>query len=210
MIYNFVLILLISFLSNSYADPAEKKTENTESLVAIKKKYNKILSDDFVIGNAKSSKYMIVYSSFTCHHCADYYNKIFLKVKANLIDKHKIAYVSRSFLQDRLSLTAALLTYCNGKEGYYPMLKVLFSRYDYWVKRSGYLEALKQLVLLGGIDEIKFEQCINNKELQDSLLEKQKEAVEELEIKGTPVFIINGKKFEGALTYDKIIEELNL
>ena len=188
------------------AEPVIKNIEKKQYSVD----YTKIIDSDIILGDKEAKNYIIIYTSLTCPHCSDFYNKVFPIIKAELIDTHKIAYVNRSFLSDRVAIAGTMLAFCNGKEEYYTMLKVLFAKSSYWVMDSNYLQALEKIASLAGISPAKFEQCLANKELQESLFLAQKEAVDQLNVHAIPVIIINGNQYQGALPYEKIKEKLIL
>ena len=55
------------------------------------------------------------------------------------------------------------------------------------------------------------EQCLNNNELQDSILKTRMEGEQKFEVSSTPTFIVNGKKVAGALSFEqfeKILQPL--
>ena len=56
-----------------------------------------------------------------------------------------------------------------------------------------------------------YKKCINNKKIEDHILEDRIESVKKFEINSTPTLIINNKKFNKTLTYKnlkKAIEKL--
>ncbi|AZL15743.1 thioredoxin domain-containing protein [Rickettsiales endosymbiont of Stachyamoeba lipophora] len=194
------LLSLIIMLSNlSVADNIQPAS-----------KYLGFIDQDIILGNPSSKKYLIVYSSLSCPHCSDFYNKIFPKLKSELIDTNKIAFANRSFISDRVSLAGTMLAMCNGNENYYTMLKVLYSKSDYWVVNPNYLQILEKLANLGGINSERFHKCVNDQALQTRLVDSQKAALNELNISAIPAFIINGKVLVGLLDYKRIKEELNI
>ena len=59
-----------------------------------------------------------------------------------------------------------------------------------------------------GID---YNKCINNKNIEDFVLEDRIEGVKKYNVSATPTLIINGEKFEKSLTYknlEKTLEKL--
>ena len=51
---------------------------------------------------------------------------------------------------------------------------------------------------------LNFEKCINNKYVEDHILEDRVEGVKKFKIEATPTLIINNKKFDKALDYKNI------
>ena len=200
MLKFFILILLVVLTSNiASAEPVDPINKYA---------YMSIMKDDKVLGNKSSAKYIIIYSSLTCHHCASFFSKIFPELKAKYIDTNKIAFANRLFITDRVAMAGTMLSYCD-ISNYYNMSNALFKHNETWVKNEGYLESLEKIAGLAGMDKEKFNSCISNQNLQDKILEKQKLAAEALEMKHVPYIIINGKQYVGPhdlVSIEKAIE----
>ena len=56
--------------------------------------------------------------------------------------------------------------------------------------------------------KLNFEKCINDKLLEDYILEDRINGVKTYEINSTPTLIINNKKFEKSLTYKNLEKAL--
>ena len=52
--------------------------------------------------------------------------------------------------------------------------------------------------------QIDFEKCINDKEIEDFVLNDRIEGVKKFEVNATPTIIINDKKFDKALNYKNL------
>ncbi|MBN9543635.1 MAG: thioredoxin domain-containing protein, partial [Alphaproteobacteria bacterium] len=146
-------------------------------------------------------------------------NNVFPLLRQNYIDNKKIAYVSRSMITDQACMAATMISYCKGEQNAHMMTMKFFEHYDTLIKplliSSGeaamnqYLSNLQNIAALADISKDQFKVCLENTNLQDSLLKTQKSASEQLEIKTIPFILINGKKYEGAFTYEAISEEIN-
>ena len=55
---------------------------------------------------------------------------------------------------------------------------------------------------------INFEQCINNKEIEDFVLNDRIEGTKKFKVNATPTIIINNKKFEKPLNYKNLKKSL--
>ena len=55
---------------------------------------------------------------------------------------------------------------------------------------------------------IDYEKCINNKEIEDFVLNDRIEGTKKFKINATPTIIINGKKFEKSLNYKNLKKSL--
>ena len=56
--------------------------------------------------------------------------------------------------------------------------------------------------------EINFEKCINNKKIEDYVLNDRIEGVKKFKVNATPTIIINNKKFEKPLNYKNLKKSL--
>ena len=55
---------------------------------------------------------------------------------------------------------------------------------------------------------MEFDECINNKYVEDHVLQDRIDAVKKFNINATPTLIINNKKFEKPLTYKNLKKAL--
>ena len=72
------------------------------------------------------------------------------------------------------------------------------------------LKNLKKFINQKGFD-IDFDKCINNKEIEDFVLNDRIEGAKNFDINATPTIIINDKKFDKSLNYNnlkKFLEKL--
>ena len=64
-------------------------------------------------------------------------------------------------------------------------------------------ESLRNFFISEGIN-IDFEKCINDKNVEDFVINSRINGAKDYEINATPTMIINGKKFEKALNFKNI------
>ena len=89
----------------------------------------------------------------------------------------------------------------------------MFANQQKWVKGNSAEEANKNLqkFLESEGFNVDFEKCIENKDIEDFVLNDRIDAVRKYKINATPTIIINNKKFEKSLNYKnlkKTIEKL--
>jgi protein-disulfide isomerase len=105
----------------------------------------------------------------------------------------------------KASVDAALAALAAGDQGkYWEMHELLFDR---WMQFDR--ESLDRNARELGLDIERFKQSMNDKKHADTL-KRNLNLAEELNVHSTPMFVINGKKYDGELTYrefKKIIEE---
>ena len=110
------------------------------------------------------------------------------------------------------ALNASKIAHCKN-DGKPNILHFLFKNQNMWTKGETIEELnlnLEKIVKNQkfGIDVKK---CLNDKKIEDHILEDRIEGVKKFKINSTPTIIINDKKFEKALNYKnlkKIIEKM--
>ena len=163
-------------------------------------------------GNKDAKITIITYESLTCGHCADFHNHIYPQLKKEFIDTGLVKIEFRHFPLDMAALNASKIAQCNNN-GKSDLLHFLFSNQKKWVigeTVENANENLKKLLKDENI-LIDFEECTNNKNIEDYVLNDRIEGVKKFKINATPTIIINNKKFDKSLNYKnlkKSIEKL--
>ncbi len=165
-----------------------------------------------ISGNADAKITIIAYESLTCSQCADFHKDVYPKLKKEYIDTGLAKIEFRHFPLDIAALNAAKIAQCKNNESL-KILESLYSNQQAWIKGNSVEDLnnhLKNYLEKGGFD-INFEKCINNKEIEDFVLNDRIEGVKKFKVNATPTIIINNEKFEKSLNYKnlkKIIEKL--
>ena len=142
---------------------------------------------------------IIDYSSLTSPHCAKFHNDILPALKEKYIATGKVRLVYRNFPLDNVAHKAAMLVSCAPEGKYFQLLDILFARQRNWAASENPREALAKLGKMTGIDEKRFEACINDADLANLILEERLYGQETYKIQSTPTFIIHGETHVGAL-----------
>ena len=163
-----------------------------------------------IIDGKKDAKIdIIVYESLTCSHCADFHKNVYPMLKQNYIDNGLLKIEFRSFPLDLAALNASKIAHCKN-DGDSRVLHYLYKNQNKWVKGntiSDLNKNLKKVVDDGNIN-LDFEKCINDKNLEDYILDERIKGAKNFEIQATPTVIIMGEKFEKALTYKNLVKYL--
>ena len=188
-----ILLFYLFFFKNSFS------SEN-----------NKI--KNIVEGNENAIVKILIYESLTCPHCADFHKKIYPELKRNFIDKDIVKIEFKNFPLDIAGLNASKIAHCNN-DGKSNILHFLYDNQNTWIKGKTIDEINSNLkkILKEENFGINFDKCINNKKIEDHILEGRIEGIKKFEINSTPTLIINNKKFDKPLTYKnlkKAIEKL--
>ena len=163
-------------------------------------------------GNIDAKVKIIVYESLTCSHCANFHKNIYPELKKQYIDTGIAIIEFKSFPLDMAALNASKIAHCKN-DGNSKILRFLFLNQTSWIKGETIEQLnlnLKEIINKEnfGID---FTKCVENKDIEDYILEDRIESERKFEINSTPTLIINNKKFDKPLTYKnlkKAIEKL--
>jgi len=163
-----------------------------------------ITAEDRALGNPEAPVTIVEYASMTCPHCAAFSAETMPKLKSEFIDKGQVRYVFRPFPLDRLALRASLMADCVPGDGYFELLDKLFATQKEWTQAANPLDALRAMGKEAGIEESKIDACMTDEKVIDRIAAGYKEAVEVYGVNATPSFLVNGKKYSGALPFDDL------
>ena len=153
--------------------------------------------------NAKVT--IIVYESLTCGHCANFHKNIYPDLKKEFIDTGLVKIEFRNFPLDIAALNASKIAHCKN-DGEPNILHFLFENQKIWAKGDDldqFNSNLKEIINKEDFG-INFDKCLNNKKVEDHILEDRIEGVKKFEVNSTPTIIINDKKFDKPLNYKNL------
>ena len=162
-----------------------------------------------VAGNKDAKIKIIAYESLTCSHCADFHKDIYPQLKKDYIDTGLAKIEFRHFPLDIAAFNASKVSQCKSDQSL-EILNSLYSNQQGWVKGNTAEEInnnLKKFIEEEGF-QMDFEKCINDKEIEDFVLNDRIEGVKKFKINATPTIIINDKKFEKTLNYKNLKKSL--
>ena len=174
------------------------------SIVNVNAEISRIISGD---KNAKIT--IIAYESLTCSHCASFHKDVYPQLKEEYIDTGLAKIEFRHFPLDMAALNASKISQCKKNQGL-EILEILYLNQKEWIKGNTIEkinENLKNFLIKEGFN-LNFEECIENKEIEDFILEERIEASKNFEINSTPTIIINNKKFEKSLNFKNLKKSL--
>ena len=160
-------------------------------------------------GNKDAKIHIIVYESLTCSHCADFHKNVYPKLKKNYIDNGLVKIEFRSFPLDLAALNASKIAYCNN-DGDSEILHYLYQNQSKWVRGNTINDLNKNLkkVINDSNFSLDFDKCIDDKNLEDYILDERIKGAKKFKIEATPTVIVMGEKFEKALTYKNLVKYL--
>ena len=158
-----------------------------------------ITEDDFIIGNSDAPITIIEYASLSCHHCADFHINTLPKIIEEFVDTGKAKIVFRDFPFNYPALLGSMVLRCVPNEFRYQYTDALYQLQSKWIVREKdqINKELYKIMQSGGMSKEQFNQCIENEEVENRILQGIISAQNEYKIKSTPSFIINGTLLEG-------------
>ena len=163
-----------------------------------------------IISGKEDAKIIIIaYESLTCSHCADFHIDIYPQLKKDYLDTGLAKIEFRHFPLDIAALNAAKIAQCKSDQSL-EILENLYSNQQKWVKGNTIEDInknLKEYLNITGF-KIDFEKCINNKKIEDFVLNDRIEGTKNFKVNATPTIIINNKKFDKSLNYKNLKKAL--
>ena len=161
------------------------------------------------VGNKDAKITIIAFESLTCSHCANFHKNVFPELKKEFLDTGIAKIEFRHFPLDIAAFNASKVAQCKN-DGNSEILESLYANQQKWVKGSSIQEANKNLqkFLKNEGFSIDFDSCVNNKEIEDFVLNDRIDGTKNFKVSSTPTIIINNKKFEKALTYKNLKKAL--
>jgi protein-disulfide isomerase len=160
------------------------------------------------LGNPNAPVTVYEYFSLNCPHCAEFATHALPKVIESYVKPGKVYYVFKDFPRNEDALWAAQIARALPAKAYYPFISELFRTQDEWAYAPGlktpkdYQNALFRYAALAGMDRTTFDAAIANKKLRAFVLNELNDAEKTYKVNSTPTFIINGRKREGAVSFD--------
>ena len=174
----------------------------------------------YVMGNPNAPIKLVEYGSLTCPHCAEFTEKSSADLRDTFVASGRVSFEFRNFVRDAIDLTAAQLTQCGAPESFFALTEQAFANQKAMFEKAqaagqpAYEAAMNQpegkramalAELTGlvdffsarGISKDQAATCLANTAKAQKLAKDTQDQGNELDITGTPTFIVNGAKFEG-------------
>ncbi len=161
------------------------------------------------VGNKDAKITIIAFESLTCSHCANFHKNVYPQLKEEYLDTGLAKIEFRHFPLDIAAFNASKVSQCKN-DGNSDILESLYANQQKWVKGSSIQEANKNLqkFLKSQGFSIDFNTCINNKEIEDFILNDRIDGAKNFKVNATPTIIINDEKFEKTLNYKNLKKAL--
>ena len=174
-----------------------------------------VKEDDFIIGDKSAPITVIEYSSLSCNHCANFHLNTLPQLIKEYVDTGKIKIVFRDFPLNYPALMGSMVLQCIDSNIRYDYLSLLYILQSKWVKPESEIakKELFKIMQAGGMTKDQFNECLNNKDLEQKILQILIDAQNEFNIRTTPSFVINDNLLEGNKSikeFKKIIDNILL
>jgi protein-disulfide isomerase len=169
------------------------------------------------IGDPAAPIKLIEYGSLTCGHCAHFAEEGMAPLLQNYVKPGKVSFEFRNFVRDPADMAAALLSRCAATGNFFTVTDRYFSAQKQWIGRiqaakpategltpqqqiGRFAEAgdLASIAARSGVTPARAKACLADPKALARLVEMRKVAIERHNLTGTPMFLVNGKKAEGA------------
>ena len=156
-------------------------------------------------GSVDAKIKLVVFESLTCSHCAHFHKDVYPGLKENFIDKGHVYIEYKNFPLDMAAMNASKIAHCRN-DGNSEILHYLYDNQSQWLRGNTIEELnqnIKELIEKSNFN-LDVESCLNNKKVEDHILEDRIEGAKTFKIEGTPTLIINGEKFNNPTNYKKL------
>jgi protein-disulfide isomerase len=162
-----------------------------------------------LVGNKSAKISIIAFESLTCSHCANFHKDVYPLLKKEYLDTGLAKIEFRHFPLDIAAFNASKVAQCKN-DGSLEILESLYANQQKWVKGSSVEEAnlnLKKFLSKEGFN-IDFENCINDKQIEEFVLNDRIDGAKNFKVNATPTIIINNEKFDKTLNYKNLKKAL--
>lgn len=167
---------------------------------------NVILPKGHPVGSKDAPISIYEYSSFGCYHCSDFHLETLPKLQKDFIDSGKVKLVFVDFPLDSKSMMAAMIADCMPEKNYHEFIKLLFKKQRDWGLSLRTEKLLAEYASLNGLSKEEVAKCLKNEKLAQNIIEERQQAIEKLNVQGTPALLVvskDGKEvIHGAPDYD--------
>lgn len=167
-----------------------------------------------ILGSNDAKISIEIFSSLTCPHCARFHLNVLPGLIKNFVDTKKVRIYLKDFPLDLAALNAAKIASCikDTNKNSISFLDEIYSKQNEWASGNNIEEINKKIKKISNkfnMSDKNFENCLSNKEKEDSILMSRIEAQKKYNITGTPTIIINKTKYEGDYNLEEISKYIN-
>lgn len=156
-----------------------------------------VTASDRVLGRANAPVTIVEYASFTCPHCADWYNDVLPALKTRFIDTGRVKLVFRDLptSPEQVSTAAAMIGRCAAPGRFFDVAASLFAG-QASLANGGGRDWFDNAIAASGRSRAEVEACFARPETHANLVTEVNAAMT-AGVTGTPAFFVNGKRLTG-------------
>ena len=145
-----------------------------------------------IVGNKDAKITIIAFESLTCSHCANFHKNVYPELKKEYLDTGLAKIEFRHFPLDIAAFNASKVAQCKN-DGNADILESLYANQQKWVKGSSIEEANEnlQIFLKNEGFSIDFESCVNNKNIEDFVLNDRIDGSKNFKVNSTPTITVS-------------------
>lgn len=168
-----------------------------------------VAKDAPVVGDKNAPVTIVEFADFQCPFCKEFHDNIYPRIKQKYIDTGKVKFIYQhyAFLGDE-STHAAEASVCAKEQGqFWKFHDLLFQKHTGENVGDFTLDKLKQFGKDLGLDQDKFNSCVDSRKYQNQVAEEILRA-SDYGVGSTPSLFINGKRIDGAVPmykFDQLI-----
>ncbi len=174
----------------------------------------------FRMGNQAAANRLVVFSSYSCPHCAEFERRSEMELTAGHISPGTLSFELRHLIRNPLDLAAALATECGPPRRFFTRHRAIMRAQDRWLAVTSKATAAQQqrwssgpvpgrmraiandlgfheLLAPHGVSRAALDRCLGDHKRAEAIAATSKAQAERLGITGTPSFVLNGTRLEG-------------
>lgn len=154
-----------------------------------------------LVGEREAPVQVVAFTDFACGACGEFARDSFGQLRATLIDSRRVEWRQVPFMLGfRRGREATLAAECAADQGaFWPMHDALFADQDRWRNGRRPNEIFEALARELALDLAAFADCIDH-DTPRRRIDASNDAAEELNVRATPTFYIDGRPVLGALS----------
>ena len=156
------------------------------------------------LGSPMAPVTLVEYGSLTCDYCIRFHREVLPEVKRRFIDSGRVRFIFRDFPTSAGAARGAVAARCVRPDAYYLMLDALFRSVPQWSRARDVDGALSQQAVKLALGDETFRACLKKPAAETRLEGQRRQATKDLDVTGTPTFVINGRIVRGAQTLEQI------
>jgi protein-disulfide isomerase len=177
----------------------------------------------FMMGNPNAPVKLVEFASMTCHVCQEFSEQGEPALIQNYVKTGRVSFELRNYIRDSADLGAALLARCGGPTPFFKLTEQMFAAQEEWLGKLRQMSPADQQRLAGlppqqqvaalaqqaglvdfvrvrGVPAEKAQACLADQQALQRLVDMTNKA-NELQLPGTPTFLINGEMVENAASW---------